>query len=296
MTLENRSRVRRVGIPVAVVAATMMAMHAAPSAQGRRGGGGDANAGAPIATNTIQLNPPAYYGKLVTVTAGVERILSKTTFLVDQRKAVSATEIQPVGKPILVIAPYLTTGVVQKSYLMIRGEIIKFDPAAITRSAAGYTLDLDPEVAASYAGQPVLVANSVIDSTFTELGRKPLPPPRPEDVSLTALMKTINPAFTALRTAADASQAAVVAENVAKLKPALTQTESIWDGLGASPAAEMARQARAHAASIETAAAAGNWEAVKTSASALNQMCQNCHGVYRERLEDGTFRMKQGSF
>jgi cytochrome c556 len=66
--------------------------------------------------------------------------------------------------------------------------------------------------------------------------------------------------------------------------------------LGQSAAAEWAREALVHSASIERAAAAGNWDAVKTSAGALNQLCQNCHGVYRERLEDGTFRIKAGSF
>jgi cytochrome c556 len=280
---------------VAAAATVLTVLSAVPSAQ-RRGGGREGNTGAPIATNTIMQNPDAYVGKPVTISAAVVRILSKTAFVVDQRKAVSATEVQAIGQPLLVIAPYLIGDIAPHEYLLLRGDVLKFDPAAMARAAADYHLDLEPEIGASYLGQPVLLATSVIDSKFVELGKKPVPPPRPEDLTLTALMKTINPAFAALRTAAEAAKVDEVTANVAKLKPAFTETETVWDGLGQSPAAELAREARGHATTIERAAAAGDWDAVKASAGALNQICQNCHGVYRERMEDGTFRMKSGSF
>jgi len=146
---------------------------------------------------------------------------------------------------------------------------------------------------AKYRGQPVLVATSVVNATSVELGRKPL---MPEEIAMTAAMKTIAPAFAALRTAADAAKVSEVSQNTAKLLPAFSQTEAIWDGLGQSPAAQWARDARAHAAAIDRAAAAGNWDAVKTSAAELNQTCQNCHGAYRERTDDGTFRFKAGTY
>jgi hypothetical protein len=283
-------------VPAAVAATMLCVMFAAPGAQRGRRAGGDANAGVPIATNTILENPDAYFGKAVTITAGVEQMLSKTAFLVDQRKAIGATEVKPIGKPILVIAPYLTATLDQKNYLLMRGEIVKFDPAAMVRIAADYKLDLAFEVAAKYQGQPVLVATSVINSTYAELARKPIPPPGAEELALMAAMKTINPAFAALRTAIQDSKADAVTQNVATLKPAFTQAETVWDDLGQSAPADWARDALAHTAAIEGAAAAGNWEAVKNSALALNQVCQTCHGVYRERLEDGTFRIKPGSF
>jgi cytochrome c556 len=178
----------------------------------------------------------------------------------------------------------------------MRGEIMKFDTAAIARLATEYSLDLAFESAAKYRGQPVLLATSVRNSMYAELAGKPPPPLTAEEVSLSAAMKTIGPAVAALRTAVQGSNADIVLQNAVKLRPAFTQTETIWDGLGQSAAAEWAREALAHSASIERAAAAGNWDAVKSSAAGLNQLCQNCHGVYRERLEDGTFRMKGGSF
>jgi hypothetical protein len=291
-----KSNVYRISIAaVAVAAAMLLATVAKPSAQRRRGGA-DPNAGVPVATNTIVENPDAYYGKRVTISAGVERMLSKTAFLIDQRRAVGPKAATAIGKPILVIAPYLTGPLDQKGYVLMRGEITKFETTAIARLAGGYTVDLASEIAAKYQGKPVLVATSVRNSMYTELAAKPPPPLTAAEVSLGAAMKTIAPAVAALRTAVQASNADAVSQNAAKLKPAFTQTETIWDDLGQSAAAEWAREALVHSASIERAAAAGNWDAVKTSAGALNQLCQNCHGVYRERLEDGTFRIKAGSF
>jgi hypothetical protein len=287
---------RMYGVPVLVTGTILVVMLAAPSAQRGRRGGADANQGVPTATNTILEHPDVYYGKQVTISAGVAQVLSKTAFLIDQWKAVGPQEVAPIGKPILVIAPYLTASLSQKSYLMVRGELVKLDPAAIARVAADYKLDLAPEIGAHYQGLPVLVATSVINSTSVELARKPLPPPSPEEVSLDAAMKTIAPAFAALRTAVQDSKADVITENVAKLKPAFIRAETVWDDLGVSSAAELAREAQARTASIEGAAAVGNWDAVKASAGALNQLCTNCHGVYRERLEDGSFRIKPGLF
>ena len=164
-----------------VAAGTILTMTmAAPSAQRRRAD--NASEGMPVATNVIVQNPDAYYGKLVTVSAGVDQILSKTAFVIDQRKAVGATEVKAIGTPILVIAPYLTGPLDQKTYLLVRGQIVKFDPAAVARVEPAYRIDFAPEVGAKFQGQPVLVATSVVNAAFTELAKKPLPPPGPEEV------------------------------------------------------------------------------------------------------------------
>jgi cytochrome c556 len=140
-------------------------------------------------------------------------------------------------------------------------------------------------------GQPVLVASSVLNSTYVELAKKPLPPPTPADVALTSAMKTISPAFNALRTAAQDSKADVVKTNLAALTPAFAQAEKTLTELKHAGVARV-REAATQVASIETALAAGNWDAVKSSADALNRTCQSCHTAYRERQDDGTFRIK----
>jgi cytochrome c556 len=198
-----------------------------------------------------------------------------------------------IGKPVLVIAPYLTAALDPHSYLLVHGQLMKFDPAAIRGAAIGYTIDLPAEMIAKYQGQPVLVATSILTSTYKEVAKKPIPPPSPADISMTAAMKTISPAFTALRAAAQTSKADAVAENAAKLEDALKQAETIWAGLGETRGVQWAHEARDSTASIQRAAAAGTWDAVNTSAGALNQTCQTCHAAYRERQDDGTYRMKK---
>jgi hypothetical protein len=277
---------------ITLIAATVIAVTftAGVNAQRRRGND-NSSFGSPVATNTIVDAPDTYVGKLVTVTAGVERMMSKTTFLMDQQRMSGAKEVKPIGKPLLVIAPYLTASLEQKKYFLVKGQVVKLAPAALSRVAPDYMLDLPDEVSAKYMGQPVLVAASVLNSTYAELARKPIPPPTPADVALTAAMKTISPAFTALRAAAQDSKADAVKANIAALTPAFAQTESVLADLRHTAAAR-AREAASQIASIENALAAGNWDEVRSSANALNQTCQNCHAAYRERQDDGSYRIK----
>jgi cytochrome c556 len=258
----------------------------------RRRGNDNSSFGAPVATNTIVDAPDTYVGKQVTVTAGVERMTSKTTFLMDQQRMSGSNEVKAVGKPLLVIAPYLTASLEQKKYFLVRGQVVMLAPAALSGIAPDYVFDLPDEVSEKYMGKPVLVASSVLDSTYAELARKPIPPRTSADVALTTAMKTISPAFTALRAAAEESKADAVKTNLAALSPAFAQTESVLADLRHA-AAPRAREAAAQVTSIENALAAGNWDEVKSSANALNQTCQNCHTSYRERQDDGTFRIKR---
>jgi cytochrome c556 len=284
------TRASAIGISLVASTAILVGLTSGVDAQRRRGAD-NSTFGAPVATNTIVDAPDQYFGKLVTITAGVERMVSKTTFLMDQRKMAGPTAVQGVGKPILVIAPYLTSSLDAKTYFLVRGQIVKFDPSALAAVAPDYVLDLPADIGAKYLGQPVLVASSVLNSTYAELARKPIAPPTQADVALTSAMKTIAPAFAALRAAAQESKADAVKTNLAAIGSAFAQTEAVLGEMKHAALAP-ARDARAHVTSIETALQAGNWEAVQSSATALNQTCQSCHTAFRERQDDGTFRIK----
>lgn len=289
MTAMRATRSWPAGIWLIAVQALLFTLADGVNAQRRRGND-NSSFGAPVATNTIVDAPDRFLGKLVTITAGVEGMVSKTTFLMDQQKASGPSGVKAAGKPILVIAPYLTANLEPKKYFLVRGQVVKFEPAALAVLAPGYVLDLPGPVSATYVGQPVIVASSVLDSTYAELARKPIPPPTPADVELTSAMKTIAAAFNALRAAAADSNAGIVTTNLAALKPAFAQTETVLAGLGHVAVAQ-ARDARAHVGSMEAALAAGKWSEVTTSATALNQTCQGCHAAHRERQEDGTYRL-----
>ena len=161
------------GAGAAIAAILAMTVVAAPSAQRRRAD--NSTMGAPVATNTIAKSPDLFFGKLVTVSAAVDQVLSKTVFVIDQRKAVGAKEVKAVGTPLLVIAPNMLGTVEPSRYFLVRGEILKFSADALAKAAAGYTLDVAPDVLAKYDGQPVMVASSILDAKHAELVKAPAP-------------------------------------------------------------------------------------------------------------------------
>jgi len=44
---------------------------------------------------------------------------------------------------------------------------------------------------------------------------------------------------------------------------------------------------------LQASITAGNWNDAKTHAATVAQACGQCHGVYRERFDDGSFRIKK---
>ena len=93
--MRSKSLMTTCGVSLAAAGTILTMTTAAPSAQRRRAD--NASEGVPVATTVIRQNPDAYYGKLVTVSAGVDEILSKTAFVIDQRKAVDASGVTSWG-------------------------------------------------------------------------------------------------------------------------------------------------------------------------------------------------------
>lgn len=161
---------RSAGLAAAVMIAALAT--STPGAQGRRSGAGTLTV--PVTADVVLSKPEAYFGQLVTLSSGVDQILSKTAFTVDQRRVTPGSkEVIKLGRPLLVIAPTLVSPLAVNSYLTIVGEVVKFDPGEISSKAKDYHLDLLPDVVASYQGQPVLLATTVLSSTSVELTRKP---------------------------------------------------------------------------------------------------------------------------
>jgi hypothetical protein len=247
----------------------------------------------PLATNTIATNPDAYYGEGVTIMAAVGDVISKTAFSVDQKRVAQTAGKAPKGPTdVLVIAPTMNGMVTHDSYVTVVGELMKFDPAAIAKKAKDYKLDLPPDAIAKYTGRPVLLATAVIDEKFVDVAKKPLPPMTADDLALSKVMKQVGPAFTALRTGIDAANSDAATKNVAVLKQNFADTETFWKGKSKADAIEWAADARKQVDLIDHAVAAGKWDDAKAPAAALATKCASCHGAYRERLDDGTFRIK----
>jgi cytochrome c556 len=242
----------------------------------------------PVAASTVAANPDPYYGEYVTMTASVDQILSRTAFVVDQDATKST------GKDVLVVVPTMNGKVDQNAYVTVIGEVVKYDPAEIEKKARNYKSDLAPDVQAKWTGKPAVIATSVINSGFIDVAKRLPPPMTAEEETLQKTMKKIQPAFGALRTAVDGSDAEKTAAQTAILKQAFTDTEAFWKSRNKPDAVKWAQDARAQVETVERSAATEKWDVAKTSAGAIGQACQTCHAQYRERFDDGSFRIKTG--
>jgi cytochrome c556 len=270
-----------------------------PAPQGGRGGRGGAPEGGtpgaapkplvPVAASTVVNNPDQYVGEYVSLTAPVETTLTKSAFAVDQDSTKSEKEI-------LVIAPTLQNAPAANAYVTVLGELVKFDPDEVKKKTKNYTLDLTPEQIAKYKGKPAVVATAVVvNATGVDIAKVIPPPMTPEELEFQKIMRQVGPANTALRAAIEKMDAAAVKEQATLLAGAFTKTEAFWKTKNKPDATGFATEAKKHSDAINAAVAAGNWDGVKASAGPLGQQCAGCHGAYRERLDDGSFRIKMGS-
>ena len=264
---------------------SLSAQRGAPPQGGR--GNAPAKPYLPVRTTAIAKNPGQFVGELVTLTAAVETVLSKSTFAIDQR-----IKNAPAGAPLLVVAPILNAPVEPNTYVTVAGELVTFDPDALQKKVKNYHLDLPPDLVEKFKGKPAVIAKVVVNDKMVDLAMRLPPPYTADEKALDDTMKKVGPAAAALRTAVDGAKADVVAQNLAVLKQAFTQTEAFWKSKNIPEAMTIAQDARKHADAVEKAVAANDWDTAKKSAAALNGTCGACHGAYRERFDDGQFRAK----
>jgi len=241
----------------------------------------------PMTAASLAAQPDRYLGQVVAVYATVESLVSKTTFSVDQNPKATG----PVD--ILIIAPNLNIHPKPGAYITIVGEAMRFEAAAIAAKAKGYTLDLPADAMARYQGRPMVLATSVVDGTMTELAKFVPPPVTPEEAAFDAVMKQVNPTLGELRKGVEASDAAIVKAQGAKLRDLFAETRAFFAKRSVAQAQGWAGEAVAAVEAVTKSAAANNWTAAKEAASTIQPMCAQCHNVFRERLEDGSYRVKR---
>jgi hypothetical protein len=240
----------------------------------------------PAAASSVALNPDAFYGQNVSVMGAVEQLLSKTAFSLDQDRT------KNTGREVLVVAPYLNGVLPANAYVTVQGEVVKFDPALVAQRLKGYTLDLSPEAVARFQGRPAILATSVITAELADIGKRVPPPLTPAEEAFDKVMKQVSAANTALRPALDGSSADGTKEQTAILKKMFAEAQAFFKTRGLADAVEWAGTALKHVEAVEQAAAGGKWDEARTSSGNLAQMCQTCHAAHRERMEDGTFRIR----
>jgi len=216
----------------------------------------------PVAASSIASNPDAFIGQTVTVTASVDRVVSSTTFTIDQ-------DAKGTGSgDVLVLAEALTAVPEVNSYVTVIGEVVRHE------------------------GKAAIRATSVINPAMVDLVKRQPPAVNPDEAAFEQIMKRINPAFGGIRQAVAAGGGEKAVEHAATLKQGFTETEAFWKKRDKADAVKWAADARGHAVTLETAVAAGKWDDAKAAVSEMQQTCSACHGTYRERGEDGSYRIR----
>ena len=243
----------------------------------------------PVAASSVAANPDPYVGEYVTMTGAVEANLTKTSFSVDQDKT------KATGKEVLVLAPSLQKQADANGYVTVIGQLIKFDEKEVATKLKDYKIDLSPADLAKYKGKPVVLATAVINSAGIDIAKKPIPPMSADDLTLQKIMTKLPPAQGAVRKSLDSKDVAGSKEQATTIKTAFTEIEAFFKAKGNEEATKWAAEGKNHAESILVNLNMNNVEAAKTSITPLGATCASCHGKYRERMEDGTFRLKTGS-
>ena len=258
-------------------------------AQGPGGGqgGGGAKPLVPMTASTILRNPKAHIGENVSMMATVDTILSKTAFTMDQDPTKSG------GPAVLVFAPNLSAQPDANAYLTVQGEVFAFDAAEVMKRAKGYTIDVPADVLSKFQGQPALIATAVVTPKLVDLAKKPIVPMTPAELAFQKNMLAIQPASGELRNLLAAPDPAKIKEQTAILKKAFTEVEALFKTRNMTEAAGWAGEALKIVDNVDTAVAAGKGaEELKAAGNPLQALCAQCHGVYRERQDDGSFRIK----
>jgi hypothetical protein len=240
----------------------------------------------PVAASSVANNPDPYVGEYVTMTGTVEANLTKTSFSVDQDKT------KTTGKEVLVLAPTLQKPADQNAYVTVIGQLIKFDEKEVAEKLKDYQIDLSPADVAKYKGKPVVLATAVINTGGIDIAKKPIPPMTADDLALQKIMTKLPAAQGAVRKSLDSKDAAGAKEQATLLKDSFTQIEAFFKTKNNAEAMKLAGEGKNHAEAILVNLGLNNIEAAKTSITPLGGTCASCHGKYRERMEDGTFRIK----
>jgi hypothetical protein len=240
----------------------------------------------PVTAASLVAQPDRYLGLVVAVYGTMDAPLGATSFSMDQDPKRSAMN------DVLVIAPNLTAHAKMGEYVTVIGEVMKFDPATLATKAPKYVVSLPPGGEMRYAGRVMILASSVVDGSMTDLAKFVPPPLTPEETAFDAVMKQVNPTLGELRKALEASDAAATKTQGAKLRGFFSETSAFFAKRSVADAQGWAKEAVTLVDLATKSAASNDWTAAKDAASKIQPLCASCHNAHRERLEDGSYRIK----
>jgi cytochrome c556 len=105
-------------------------------------------------------------------------------------------------------------------------------------------------------------------------------------------MKAVNASMKILKATLESKNAAEASAAAKKVEESITTTKKYWVAKNTKDAMDWSDAAIAGARLAQDGAAAGQWDKVGDGVSKMGGTCKSCHDVHRERLSDGTYKIK----
>lgn len=129
------------------------------------------------------------------------------------------------------------------------------------------------------------------------------PPPTPAATGLTTartwtdadydkIMKEVGATVGLLRKSIDGQNAELAKQQADKLELLFEEADDFWNARNVRDAADWADDAAEHADHIEDAADDKDFTKAAEHMKLLQGTCATCHGKYRDKAPDGSFRIK----
>jgi hypothetical protein len=109
---------------------------------------------------------------------------------------------------------------------------------------------------------------------------------------LIAAMKTAGAANGSLRKSIAAKDGAETAATAEKLAAAFKTTQAHFEEHHMEDGIKFAQTANKASLDLAAAANAGEWDKASDELKTIDAQCQGCHAAHREKLPDGSYKMK----
>lgn len=145
--------------------------------------------------------------------------------------------------------------------------------------------------ASRMAGFVFVLASAVAGAAHLGLSAQTAKPPMTDD-EYDKTMKQVGPTFQSLQANNKAMNHTDGAKDAQKLEAWFKDVQTYWEAKRVDDAVGFAKNAVKAAQDTAKASTAMDMTALDDSQKALAGACQSCHAAHRERLPDGSFRMK----
>lgn len=113
-----------------------------------------------------------------------------------------------------------------------------------------------------------------------------------DHAALRQAMKTAGANFGGLRKSIEAKDADATEQAAEKLAAAFPTVRAHFEEHKMQDGIDFATTAENASKSLAEAAKAGNWEQASADLKTIGGTCQGCHAAHREKLPDGSYKMK----